>query len=87
MSDPLFGKRSIGIGGAVLATDVDMLFESLVGIIANGIAELAIPRDIRVLPALPVLGTGKLDYVTMQALVEQAPQAASSGEDENLALV
>jgi len=39
-SDPLFGKRSIGIGGAVLATDVDMLFESLVGIIANGIAEL-----------------------------------------------
>ena len=39
-SDPLFGKRSIGIGGAVLATDVDMLFESLVGVVANGIAEL-----------------------------------------------
>ena len=32
---------------------------------ANGIAELAIPRDIRVLETLPVLGTGKLDYVTM----------------------
>ncbi len=32
---------------------------------ANGIAELAIPRDIRVLAELPVLGTGKLDYVTM----------------------
>ena len=32
---------------------------------ANGIAELAIPRDIRVVEALPVLGTGKLDYVTM----------------------
>lgn len=32
---------------------------------ANGIAELAIPRDIRVVDALPVLGTGKLDYVTM----------------------
>jgi acyl-[acyl-carrier-protein]-phospholipid O-acyltransferase/long-chain-fatty-acid--[acyl-carrier-protein] ligase len=32
---------------------------------ANGIAELAIPRDIRVLEALPVLGTGKTDYVTM----------------------
>ena len=31
----------------------------------NGIAELALPRDIRVLPELPVLGTGKIDYVTM----------------------
>ncbi|MFM6854675.1 MAG: AMP-binding protein, partial [Sphingopyxis sp.] len=32
---------------------------------ANGIAELAIPRDIRVVDALPVLGTGKLDYVAL----------------------
>jgi acyl-[acyl-carrier-protein]-phospholipid O-acyltransferase/long-chain-fatty-acid--[acyl-carrier-protein] ligase len=35
---------------------------------ANGIAELALPRDVRVVEALPVLGTGKLDYVTMGAL-------------------
>jgi acyl-[acyl-carrier-protein]-phospholipid O-acyltransferase/long-chain-fatty-acid--[acyl-carrier-protein] ligase len=34
----------------------------------NGIAELAIPRDIRVVDALPVLGTGKLDYVEMGRL-------------------
>ena len=31
----------------------------------NGVTELAIPRDIRTVEALPVLGTGKLDYVTM----------------------
>jgi acyl-[acyl-carrier-protein]-phospholipid O-acyltransferase/long-chain-fatty-acid--[acyl-carrier-protein] ligase len=35
---------------------------------ANGVAELAIPRDVRIVDALPVLGTGKLDYVTMGQL-------------------
>jgi acyl-[acyl-carrier-protein]-phospholipid O-acyltransferase / long-chain-fatty-acid--[acyl-carrier-protein] ligase len=32
---------------------------------ANGVTELMLPREIRPLDALPVLGTGKLDYVTM----------------------
>ena len=27
-----------------------------------------VPRDIRIVDALPVLGTGKIDYVTMTAL-------------------
>ena len=36
---------------------------------ANGIAELAIPRDIRVVETLPVLGTGKLDYMTLNRMV------------------
>ncbi|TGX56344.1 acyl-[ACP]--phospholipid O-acyltransferase [Sphingomonas gei] len=50
---------------------------------ANGVAELAIPRDIRVLDALPVLGTGKLDYVTMTAMAgERAPaRPAGTGPD------
>ena len=39
---------------------------------ANGIAELAIPRDIRIVEALPVLGTGKIDYVALSALVTDA---------------
>ena len=42
---------------------------------ANGIAELAIPRDIRVVEALPVLGTGKTDYVTMGAMATDTADA------------
>ncbi len=37
---------------------------------ANGVTELSIPRDIRVLETLPVLGTGKLDYVSLGAMVQ-----------------
>lgn len=51
---------------------------------ANGVTELMIPRDIRVVEALPVLGTGKLDYVTMNAMA--AATAVSEPEaDEELA--
>ena len=32
---------------------------------ANGVTELALPREIRVLDALPLLGTGKTDYASM----------------------
>jgi hypothetical protein len=39
-SDPLYGRRSIGVGGAVFSSDVDMLYESMFGIVANGINEL-----------------------------------------------
>ena len=34
----------------------------------NGLPEIAIPRAIRLLDALPVLGTGKTDYQTLKAL-------------------
>ena len=38
---------------------------------ANGIPELMIPKEFHVLAALPVLGTGKLDYVTMHEIASQ----------------
>jgi len=37
---------------------------------AQGVTELMIPRDIRLLDALPVLGTGKIDYVALANLVK-----------------
>ena len=40
----------------------------------NGIAELLVPKEIRVLDKLPVLGTGKIDYVALQDAVRTAPE-------------
>ena len=38
---------------------------------ANGVTELMLPRDIRMLDALPVLGTGKLDYVSLGEMAKE----------------
>ncbi len=37
----------------------------------NGVTELMIPRDIRIVDALPVLGTGKIDYVTLNVMAQR----------------
>ncbi len=39
-SDPLYGHRSIGLGGAVYASDNDLLFDSFYGLVGNGIDDL-----------------------------------------------
>ena len=49
----------------------------------NGVTELMLPRDVRVVDALPVLGTGKLDYVTMgEMAAEKAGAGPAESEDE-----
>jgi acyl-[acyl-carrier-protein]-phospholipid O-acyltransferase/long-chain-fatty-acid--[acyl-carrier-protein] ligase len=42
----------------------------------HGVSELAVPRRILVLPAIPLLATGKTDYVAVQKMAE-AEQGAS----------
>lgn len=37
---------------------------------SEGIAELMVPKDIRIVDTIPILGTGKVDYAGVQALVD-----------------
>jgi acyl-[acyl-carrier-protein]-phospholipid O-acyltransferase/long-chain-fatty-acid--[acyl-carrier-protein] ligase len=44
----------------------------------HGVSELAIPRKILIIPEIPVLATGKTDYVAVQKLAVSEAQIASA---------
>src|SRR6185503_17238708 len=58
----------------VLVTDAqDARRVDMVGWAQNhGVAELALPRRIVLVAAIPLLATGKVDYVSVQRLAEQS---------------
>jgi acyl-[acyl-carrier-protein]-phospholipid O-acyltransferase/long-chain-fatty-acid--[acyl-carrier-protein] ligase len=41
----------------------------------HGVSELAVPRRVLIVPAVPVLGTGKTDYVAVQQMAAQSAEA------------
>ena len=41
----------------------------------RGATELMMPSEVMVLPAMPLLGSGKTDYVTLGKLVAEAAKA------------
>tara|TARA_B100000929_G_scaffold78024_2_gene60883 strand:- start:4241 stop:7648 length:3408 start_codon:yes stop_codon:yes gene_type:complete len=43
----------------------------------NGVTELSVPKDIRLVDEIPVLGTGKRDYVKMGTMAEMLETAAA----------
>jgi acyl-[acyl-carrier-protein]-phospholipid O-acyltransferase/long-chain-fatty-acid--[acyl-carrier-protein] ligase len=44
---------------------------------ASGMSELAVPRTVKTVDAIPVLGTGKVDYVGADALIDTQPIGAT----------
>ena len=64
----------------VLVTNMpDARRPDLIGWAQNhGVSELAVPRQILVVEAIPVLGTGKTDYVSVQKMAESWVEQAGS---------
>jgi acyl-[acyl-carrier-protein]-phospholipid O-acyltransferase/long-chain-fatty-acid--[acyl-carrier-protein] ligase len=67
-TDPQRGEAII-----LYTTDAALTRDALLAAArASGTPEIAVPREIRVVDALPLLGTGKIDHVTLKKWAEQA---------------
>jgi acyl-[acyl-carrier-protein]-phospholipid O-acyltransferase/long-chain-fatty-acid--[acyl-carrier-protein] ligase len=68
VSDAKKGEALVLVTDCTALQVEDMLLHAR----SSGISELMVPRKIRQVTVLPVLGTGKTDYVTIQQLVVSA---------------
>ncbi len=65
-SDPQRGEAII-----LYTTDVALTRERLLEAArVLGLPEIAVPREIKLLEVLPLLGTGKVDHVTLKKMAE-----------------
>jgi acyl-[acyl-carrier-protein]-phospholipid O-acyltransferase/long-chain-fatty-acid--[acyl-carrier-protein] ligase len=64
----------------VLVTDAkEACRMDLIGWAQNhGVAEIAVPRRVLVVEAIPMLATGKTDYVSVQKTADAEPATAGS---------
>jgi acyl-[acyl-carrier-protein]-phospholipid O-acyltransferase / long-chain-fatty-acid--[acyl-carrier-protein] ligase len=74
VNDPKKGEQ------VILLTDLETPDRStlLAWYKANGAAELALPKKIITIAAIPLLGTGKVDYVTSQVLAQAKPDTVAA---------
>ena len=67
------GDAQRGESIVLFTTDADLDRDALQAAArAAGIPEIAVPREIRLLEALPLLGTGKVDHVALKKWAESA---------------